>query len=123
MTNDEPDTLTLDDLIENDLEDFYSQPSTDYASYFTLTDRGVFLAEPEHRDTTFEIRPETVPFHGTASIDFFYGRPVLYMFEPESEEPQYVIAFPTENDPHVRTAKRPGMEFNNVLDKIENDEY
>lgn len=118
MTSESPENPDSDALADE-----YDAADEQFASKFTVTDRGILIDRPEHEDTSIEVRPADVPFHGTAAIDFYYGRPVLYMFEPGEEEPQYMIAFPVEWDPQIRTMKTPARHFEGVAAKVKNGEY
>ena len=123
LSDDDIDRLTQGTLIDGDVPDRYDPPSELYESYFELFNMGVMISEPESKDTTFTLHPEGVPERGTPSIDFFYGRPVLYLHEPLSEEPAYMLALPTKDDPHIRPLKHPGRRFDENFDRIENDSY
>lgn len=128
MTHDELDAddierLTQGTLINDDVPDRYDDPSDQYESYLTTYNGGVMISEPEHSDTTFTLHPEGVPERGTPSIDFFYGRPVLYLYTPLAEEVQYMFALPTKADPQLRTLKTPTRYYETVRDRIENGYY
>lgn len=123
LTDADIERLTQGTIKDGDIPDRYGEPSEQYSSYFEVFDAGVVIHEPEARDTTFPIHPEGVPERGTPSIDFFYGRPVLYMYEPLREEPAYMFALPTKEDPHIRPLKMRGRDFNENFDRIENQEY
>lgn len=121
LSDDEIDRLTQGTLTDGDVPDRYDEPSEDYESYFELFNNGVMIDEPEYRDTTFTMHPEGVPERGTPSIDFFYGRPVLYMHEPLKSEVVYMFALPTKEDPHIRPLIFPGRRFTENFDHIENE--
>jgi hypothetical protein len=123
LNDDDIKRLTQGTLINGDIPDRYDPPSEQYESYFELFNNGVMIREPETEDTTFTMHPEGVPERGTASIDFFYGRPVLYLHEPLSEEPAYMLALPTKEDPYIRPMKHPGERFGDTIERVENDTF
>jgi len=109
FTPDELDRLTSGTLVTDDTPAAYtnSTPADSYAELITVTSRGVTLATPPETDTTFTIHPETVPERGTPVIDFFHDRPQLFLYSPLIEEPVYVFALPTRNDPYTRLVTDP----------------
>lgn len=126
MTNDnrntdEIDRLTQGTLTNGDIPDQYEEPNETFRSYLKLFDGGVMISEPDHSDTTFTIHPESVPERGTVSIDFFYGRPVIYLYSPLEEEPPFIFALPTKDDPHLRPLRIAGVR-QNAFDRIQNSD-
>jgi len=66
----------------------------------------VVLGEPsrEYKDSNTELNVSGVPDVLNPSVDWFYaeGEPVLYIYDAQSEEPAFLIALPTEDDPTAR---------------------
>lgn len=107
-TNENIDPLTYGTLTNNDIPSHYEEPSKKYESYIDIFDHGIMLKRPECDDTTFTIHPEEVPYYGTLMIDFFEDQPQLYLFDPasEREDPAYVFALPTEENPTLDLKSR-----------------
>lgn len=71
----------------------------------TLDDHTIHIADPGYPEEYFVIEPSAVPtsdYWDAMVLDYYYGRPVLYLREPGKEDPQFVIALPTEEDPKIR---------------------
>lgn len=117
FTAEERNRLTNGTLTDGDIPDKYNTPSEQYNSYITTYSSGVMIRTPEHAGTSFTIHPEGVPERGTPTIDFYYGRPVLYLYTPLSEELQFMFALPTNEDPQIHVLKTP---YNDVkpIDEI-----
>jgi len=50
---------------------------------------------------------EDVPANNEPSIKWGPQGPLLYIYEPESEEPVFVISLPSEDDPEAALLKTP----------------
>lgn len=63
------------------------------------------LEEPDQSTHPYEISIDGVvenEFGDSMVIDFYHGRPVLYIWEPGYEDAQHALALPTEDDPTTR---------------------
>ena len=85
----------------------------------TVTDTNKIHIPEIHWEDTVQIKVENVPENhvgDTMSIDYFHGRPILYIWEPTSENVQNMIALPIESDPQTHTLISNGVKTG----KIEN---
>lgn len=71
--------------------------------FITVSDNTLEIAEPEHKDANIELLFDHTPDRLSPCIDFYYGRPAICIYTYHQEEPEYIILFPTADDPHVRT--------------------
>lgn len=71
------------------------------SDHISLTDDGIEFTEPDHSDTTTKLSFPNSPDQLTPYIDFYYGRPAIYIYTYNQSEPEYVILFPTNKDPHL----------------------
>lgn len=101
-------TLTDGDIPDHYPDDFHTGTGDRNIHVFDTT---ATMEQPDNRDTGFNIHPETVPSRGTPMIDYFYGRPVLYLYTPLEEEVQYIFALPTKDDPYLRPLRFPTRNF------------
>ena len=124
LDEDDIDRLTNGTLIDGDVPEDYPDDlhSDDGESDLHVFDTTVTMEQPEYRDTGLFMHPETVPFRGTPMIDYFYDRPVLYLYTPLEEDVQYVFALPTKDDPYLRPLKFPNRNFPTNRGIVEDDE-
>jgi len=79
------------------------------------------LTEPEY-DESVTISPPNGVVNGDISIDYYYGIPALYVYEPHREEPVYVLLLPTKDEQSVRTLKSPAGWNTELREEIEESE-
>lgn len=119
--NEIPERLLSGTLVDGDIPDSYDVVDSITGTPFTVFESGIMMTEPKHRDTSLTIHPETVPYNGRVIIDFFYGRPAIYLYTPGEEDVQYIFALPTRNDPHLRPLKYPHKEFPQNKEIVDTD--
>lgn len=65
----------------------------------TITDDSIDITGTCEFNLNFNHTPDRL----SPAIDFYYGRPAIYIYTYNQEEPEYVLLFPTKKDPNVRT--------------------
>jgi hypothetical protein len=64
--------------------------------------KSVELGRGKYSDSATELNIDGSLATLTPSVDWFYGIPVLYIYDALQEEPAFVIALPTPEDPKAR---------------------
>jgi hypothetical protein len=91
----------------------------------TLTDRKIQIADPDDPETNVIIEPESAPspdYHWDAMVlDYYHGRPVLCLYEPDKEDSQFTIALPTKDDPNIRPMTTRDIRLDKNVEIVEGD--
>jgi len=117
MTEESTDT-TAEQNMEDETEDEYrtnventpyydEEPSDSLRELIELKGDGVVFRDPGDRETGLDILAEGSVVWSTLLIDYYYGRPVVYLRD-ENGETVHAFALPTGEDPELRT-----LTFNN----------
>lgn len=88
----------------------------------TVTEDGVEINAPKYKDSPLKLLLEDSPEPLAPHIDFFYGRPTIYIYTYNQEEPKHIILLPTNDDPYARTLKNGAWENDELYEKLRNDE-
>lgn len=96
------------EVVSTRIESGRCDPDNGIESLVSLEDHSIRISDPGYPEEYFIIEPSGVPTRDcwdAMVLDYYYGRPVLYLHDPEKEDPEFKIALPTEDDPHIRPLK------------------
>ena len=118
------DQETIAEIVQT-VDDGQDEDASGIEELVTLTDRKIQIADPDDPETNVIIEPESAPspdYHWDAMVlDYYHGRPVLCLYEPDKEDSQFTIALPTKDDPNIRPMTTRDIRLDKNVEIVEGD--